>query len=93
MVNGITKEMHFYSRSRPDGLVKRIDSPRKVLHYFEDREDRLVYRSATCEVSEDESLQRDNLIKMTEKFTWNEEIPPQSDIYKKTYFMKEEKVF
>nr|KAJ3422212.1 hypothetical protein HK105_000710 [Polyrhizophydium stewartii] len=30
MVDGKTTEMHFYPSARSDGLVKRIESPRKV---------------------------------------------------------------
>jgi hypothetical protein len=30
MVNGITKEMQFYATARSDGLVRRVDTPKKV---------------------------------------------------------------
>lgn len=52
MIDGITTEMQFYSRARSDGLVKRVDTYRKVLHYFTEREDRLVYRSATYDATD-----------------------------------------
>lgn len=44
-------------------------------------------------------MYREYILKLTEKFVWNEgisnmtqEVPPQQDVYKKTYFLKEEKI-
>lgn len=37
--------MHFYSSSRHDGLVKHIEQDHKVIEYFSQRDDGLVYRS------------------------------------------------
>lgn len=45
MQEGKTKEWHFYASSRSDGLVKRIEEPKKIMEYFVSRDDKLVYRS------------------------------------------------
>jgi hypothetical protein len=52
--NGITAEMNFYGPARPDGLIKRTEEHRKIIYYFEDREDNLVYKSITYEVTQGE---------------------------------------
>ena len=54
MRNGLTTEMTFYGPARPDGLIKRTEEPRKIIYYFEDREDNLVYKSLTYEVTQGE---------------------------------------
>lgn len=61
--------MNFYSQARPDGLVRRVDTPKKVLFYFSERDDCLFYRSATFEVqNEATDISEGTLIKVTEKF-------------------------
>ena len=45
MIKGVTSEMHFYSSARHDGLVKRLEQDHKVVEYFTERDDHLVYRS------------------------------------------------
>ncbi len=50
--SGITQEVEFYANSRADGLYRRVDTPRKVLFYFSDRDDKLYYISATFEATE-----------------------------------------
>ena len=52
--NGLTTEMIFYGPARPDGLIKRVEEPRKIIYYFDDREDNLIYKSITHEVSKGE---------------------------------------
>ncbi|KAI8925801.1 hypothetical protein BC831DRAFT_459481 [Entophlyctis helioformis] len=89
LVDGKTTEMHFYPSARSDGLVKRIESSRKVMEFFTEREDRLVYRSVTYDV---EDGLRGGVIKMAEKFSRNLELSAQQDVYKKTYFAKEERI-
>jgi hypothetical protein len=46
--------MIFYGPARPDGLIKRVEEPRKIIYYFDDREDNLIYKSITHEVSKGE---------------------------------------
>ena len=50
--NGRTKEMHFYPDSRSDGLFKRLEMPLKIVEFYTEREDRLVYRSVTYDKPE-----------------------------------------
>ncbi|TPX32812.1 hypothetical protein SmJEL517_g04139 [Synchytrium microbalum] len=92
-VNGKTIEMNFYPSARSDGLLKRLESPRKIIEFFETRDDRLKYRSVTFDSppkgSDDE---RGPMIKMTEKFTRNTDVGAGVDPSKKTYFLKEEKI-
>ncbi|KAJ1334440.1 hypothetical protein BSLG_007595 [Batrachochytrium salamandrivorans] len=68
LVDSETTEMHFYSNARSDGLVKR------VMEYFTECEDRLVYRSITYDV--DDGI-RGSVLKMAEKFSKS----PGSSIY------------
>ncbi|KAI8894392.1 hypothetical protein BC833DRAFT_568385 [Globomyces pollinis-pini] len=89
LINGQTKEMIFYGSARPDGLVKRVEEPRKVIYTFEDRDDRLNYRSITYDLTSDNN--RTSIQKMTEKFLPSP-IPSDQDIYKKTYFIKDDKI-
>ncbi|KAH6571185.1 hypothetical protein BASA61_001782 [Batrachochytrium salamandrivorans] len=83
LVDSETTEMHFYSNARSDGLVKR------VMEYFTECEDRLVYRSITYDV--DDGI-RGSVLKMAEKFSKSPDILAQNDIHKKTYFVKKEKI-
>jgi hypothetical protein len=93
MVNGQTKVMEFYSSARPDGLVKRTEEPRKIIYYFVNRDDFLIYRSITYDVYDSEAgPTRGTMLKMTEKFARNTEIPAHEDFAKKTYFLKDEKI-
>ncbi|KAK5667357.1 hypothetical protein BDV3_007241 [Batrachochytrium dendrobatidis] len=89
LIDSKTEEIHFYPNARSDGLVRRLESPKKIMEYFTEREDRLIYRSITHEVNDGV---RGSVIKMTEKFSRNKDIPAQTDIFKKTYFVKEEKI-
>eukprot|EP00842_Homolaphlyctis_polyrhiza_P004040 jgi/Hompol1/4637/HPOL_001817-RA len=89
LINNETTEMHFYPSARSDGLLKRLESPRKVIETFIEREDCLSYRSVTYEIEDDA---RGGLIKMTEKFSRNSALPAHQDIHKKTYFLKDEKI-
>lgn len=50
LVDGKTTEMHFYLSSRSDGLVRRVEKPGKVVEYFEEREDKITYRSVTYDL-------------------------------------------
>ncbi|KAI9193105.1 uncharacterized protein BJ171DRAFT_604974 [Polychytrium aggregatum] len=90
LIAGNTAEMHFYPEARSDGLVKRVETENKTMEYFTNREDRLIYRSVTYDVSEtqqEETLGEPTpVFKMTEKFSRNLAIPATEDIYKKTYF-------
>jgi hypothetical protein len=52
LIEGKTKEWHFYASSRSDGLVQRLEEPRKIKEYFTDRDDRLIYRSVAFDTSE-----------------------------------------
>jgi len=88
-----TKEMHFYPEARNDGLYKRIDLPNKIIEYFQERDDRLNYRSVTFDSSKDsEILEQRVIVKMAEKYDRNPEIPAHKDAAKKTYFVKKEKI-
>jgi len=88
-----TKEMHFYPEARNDGLYKRVDLPNKIIEYFQERDDRLNYRSVTFDSSKDsEILEQRVIVKMAEKYNRNPEIPAHKDAAKKTYFVKKEKI-
>ncbi|KAJ3415919.1 hypothetical protein HDV05_003760 [Chytridiales sp. JEL 0842] len=96
MIDGESTEIHFYPSARSDGLVKRVEKVNKIIEYFTEREDRLVYRSVTYEPPEhpDDERPRDQsaIIKMTEKFERNKNIPAHEDAAKKTYFVKDDKI-
>jgi len=88
-----TKEMHFYPEARNDGLYKRVDLPNKIIEYFQERDDRLNYRSVTFDSSKDsEALEQRVIVKMAEKYDRNPDIPAHKDAAKKTYFVKKEKI-
>ncbi|ORX87803.1 hypothetical protein BCR32DRAFT_264039 [Anaeromyces robustus] len=88
-----TKEMHFYPEARNDGLYKRVDLPNKIIEYFQERDDKLNYRSVTFDASKDsEILEQRVIIKMAEKYDRNFDIPAHKDYAKKTYFIKKEKM-
>ncbi|KNE56166.1 hypothetical protein AMAG_02001 [Allomyces macrogynus ATCC 38327] len=53
MEHGHTVRMRFFRGARADGLYDRQESARKIIDRFEDREDRLVYRSVTHELAVD----------------------------------------
>ncbi|KAJ3367026.1 hypothetical protein GGF32_000087 [Allomyces javanicus] len=53
MEHGHTVRMRFFRGARADGLYDRQESARKIIGRFEDREDRLVYRSVTHELAVD----------------------------------------
>ncbi|KAL3898185.1 MAG: hypothetical protein SGCHY_002920 [Lobulomycetales sp.] len=92
MQEGKTKEWHFYASSRSDGLVKRIEEPKKIMEYFVSRDDKLVYRSVAFDSLEMEGQTR-SPYKLTEKFDPNPALKSHQSPYKKTYFLKEEKEF
>ncbi|KAL6595936.1 hypothetical protein LY90DRAFT_667193 [Neocallimastix californiae] len=93
IVGDRTKEMHFYPEARNDGLYKRVDLPNKVIEYFQERDDRLNYRSVTFDSSKDSDiLEQRVIVKMAEKYDRNPEVPAHKDAAKKTYFVKKEKI-
>ncbi|KAJ3065432.1 hypothetical protein HDU98_011207, partial [Podochytrium sp. JEL0797] len=95
MIEEKTTEIHFFPTSRSDGLVKRVEAENKVIEYFTDREDKLVYRSVTYEYSDnapDDSKDGKIITKMTEKFERNKDVPAHEDPAKKTYLLKDEKI-
>ncbi|KAI8610112.1 hypothetical protein BC830DRAFT_1147299 [Chytriomyces sp. MP71] len=94
MIEGNTTEIHFFPNSRSDGLVKRFEQESKVIEYFTEREDKLVYRSVCYEINEAVDDQNDAklITKMTEKFERNGELPAHEDPAKKTYFVRDEKI-
>ncbi|KAJ3221485.1 hypothetical protein HK099_003463 [Clydaea vesicula] len=92
IIEGKTKEMHFYSSARSDGLVKRVDEFNKVIEYFTSRDDRLIYRSVTFETHMEAEGEQRLPHKLTEKFERNPNIPASEDPAKKTCFLKEEKI-
>ncbi|KAJ3112094.1 hypothetical protein HK100_002455 [Physocladia obscura] len=68
IIEGNTTEIHFFPASRSDGLIKRI------IEYFTDREDKLIYRSVTFDQLDgfiEDSKDAKTIIKMTEKFDRN----------------------
>uniref|UniRef100_A0A7S1I6I9 Dynein regulatory complex subunit 7 n=1 Tax=Eutreptiella gymnastica TaxID=73025 RepID=A0A7S1I6I9_9EUGL len=102
---GKRMEMQFYWKARLDGLSKRIElfhengdttNPHKVMEFFEGREDRLIYRSATYDrhgvsVSINQSGERrgddkPQPKKMCEKFARNPDVPADQDIAKRTFY-------
>ncbi|KAI9350126.1 hypothetical protein BDR26DRAFT_851892 [Obelidium mucronatum] len=95
IIEGSTTEIHFFPTSRSDGLMKRVQAQNKVIEYFIEREDKLIYRSVTYEQSDvysDDAKDGRVITKMTEKFERNRELPAHEDPAKKTYFVKEEKI-
>ncbi|KAJ3373708.1 hypothetical protein HDU91_006037 [Kappamyces sp. JEL0680] len=94
LLGGATKQMEFYSCARPDGLIRRLDEPRKVIFLFEGREDLMVYKSITYEVTIGENNQqvRGQMIKMAEKFNSNSDVPEEQNYSKKTYFVKDDRI-
>ncbi|KAI9017013.1 hypothetical protein BC832DRAFT_4135 [Gaertneriomyces semiglobifer] len=93
IVEGYTKEVIFYPSARSDGLVKRVDDITKVMEYFTERDDRLVYRSVTFEDdAEDDDPVRGAIIKMTEKFDRDPDVSVSQDAAKRTYFLREDKI-
>lgn len=95
-IEGKTTEIHFYPSARSDGLFKRLETPYKIIEYFTEREDRMIYRSVTYEPSDnpyDDYLHDPAAImKMTEKFDRNPDVPAHEDSAKQTYFLKEDKI-
>eukprot|EP01006_Ploeotia_vitrea_P026913 TRINITY_DN59825_c0_g1_i1.p1 TRINITY_DN59825_c0_g1~~TRINITY_DN59825_c0_g1_i1.p1 ORF type:complete len:865 (-),score=87.34 TRINITY_DN59825_c0_g1_i1:1139-3733(-) len=104
---GKYQEMRFYWKARLDGLAKRTElfhsedqaNPKKVLEYFQGREDRLVARSAsydppsvgvTISVPSGPTRNMDdnkpNPKKMTETFERNPAVPADEDVYKRTFY-------
>ncbi|KAJ3176009.1 hypothetical protein HK101_010520 [Irineochytrium annulatum] len=93
MVDGETTELHFFPAARPDGLVKRVEGVNKVMEFFQDREDRLSYRSVTYEKADDEMVRtRATIMKMTEKFERNPLLPAHEDPAKKVYLLALDKI-
>ncbi|KAJ3291052.1 hypothetical protein HDU79_002720 [Rhizoclosmatium sp. JEL0117] len=90
MYEGKTTEIHFFPASRSDGLVKRVEEYNKVIEYFTEREDKLIYRSVTYERTD--NIDGKIITKMTEKFERNREVPAHEDPAKKTYYLKDEKI-
>ncbi|KAI8847415.1 hypothetical protein BC829DRAFT_418416 [Chytridium lagenaria] len=85
MIDGETTELHFFPSARSDGLVKRVEGDFKVMEYFIEREDRLIYRSATFEKTEESTVRdRTTITKMTEKFDRNRDLPTSEDAAKKS---------
>ncbi|KAJ3246304.1 hypothetical protein HDU78_007388 [Chytriomyces hyalinus] len=93
IVEGKTTEIHFYPHSRSDGLVKRLEKEDKIIQYFTEREDNLVYRSVRYDSdSFDDGKDEKMILKMTEKFERNKASPAHEDAAKKTYFSRDEKI-
>ncbi|KAI8843848.1 hypothetical protein BJ741DRAFT_589388 [Chytriomyces cf. hyalinus JEL632] len=93
IVEGKTTEIHFYPHSRSDGLVKRLEKEDKIIQYFTEREDNLVYRSVRYDSdSFDDGKEEKMILKMTEKFERNKAILAHEDAAKKTYFSRDEKI-
>ncbi|KAJ3080287.1 hypothetical protein HK102_003163, partial [Quaeritorhiza haematococci] len=92
LVEGRTTEMHFYPRARPDGLVKHLQGGSKIMEFFTEREDRLIYRSVTFDPDDASDREHMTMTKMTEKFERDSDIPAHEDIAKKTYFLREERI-
>ena len=94
--NGKTKEMHFYPSARSDGLCHRIATENKIIENYVDREDKLYYRSVKFEPFEPKNDKLDpgmteHIVKVTDKFGPQNQIK-RNDPYKKTYYIKDERV-
>ncbi|KAJ3033181.1 hypothetical protein HDV00_006678 [Rhizophlyctis rosea] len=70
------------------------DDGLRVVEIFTEREDFLTYRSVTYDTNDTDDLQqtRGIMIKMTEKFDHNSDVPAGTDAAKKTYFVKDDKI-
>lgn len=74
IVESKVKEIRFYHEARVDGLYKRVEKKNKIIEHFKDRDDLLVYRSVTFDISErnqNENIHESKILKMTEKFARN----------------------
>lgn len=74
-VQGKTTELHFYPSARSDGLFVRIETPNKIIEKFQERDDKMSYRSVTFEPFDRSEATSDSgivehLIKATEKFDY-----------------------
>jgi hypothetical protein len=95
IVDSKVKEIRFYHEARVDGLYKRVEKKNKIIEYFKDRDDLLIYRSVRFDVEErnqNEPINEAVILKMTEKFSKNPDLPPSQSPYKKTYSFREERI-
>lgn len=99
-------EMRFYWKARLDGLAKRVElyhdngdtaNPKKVMEFFEGREDRLIYRSATYDKPgaavhittpshERRGDDKPQPKKMCEKFARDPAVAADQDVAKRTFY-------
>ncbi|KAJ3219909.1 hypothetical protein HDU67_008438 [Dinochytrium kinnereticum] len=87
MIDGETTELHFFPNARSDGLVKRVEGDNKVRFRdfagaddIDDKGEDVICRD------------RANILKMTEKFDRNHELPTSEDPAKKVYITSADKV-
>ncbi|XP_034045104.1 dynein regulatory complex subunit 7 [Thalassophryne amazonica] len=89
------RTMEFYSQSRIDGLVRRVESPLEMTETFQDRDDFLRYRHVVfrCCVQflEDVTYYVDNLTmqKIVERFHRNRAKPAKEDVAERVFLVAE----
>lgn len=99
--NGERNFLEFYPDTRLDGLVSREERVGdKTIEIFEKRNDRLIYRSASCKVdtaSSDEPgeglhQKPAEIVKLTEKFSRDNALDGDADIAKRVFYLMDEKI-
>ncbi|KAE8910917.1 Dynein regulatory complex subunit 7 [Phytophthora fragariae] len=99
---GYRRELQFYTSARPDGLVRREEEIQKrVVEYFDGRDDFLIFRSVTLATDKDEVDSKNPYIlpggpageisikKMKEKFARNCALVADEDQRKRAYNVHE----
>jgi len=92
-VEGVRRELRFYSSARLDGLVSRIELVGKKTYYvFDGSRDPLIYRSvsyhedeAAMEASKAEPTVDKSIRKLAEKFRRSPEVDAEEDVAKRTF--------
>ncbi|PRP72990.1 Pyruvate decarboxylase [Planoprotostelium fungivorum] len=94
------KEMHFWRGTHVEGLISRIVIfGRKVVETYGDRDDHLIYRSATLDPTlKDDTLTKisdgrklEAVRKMTQKYAQNPTTPADKDLCKITFHLDAKK--
>ncbi|GMH37248.1 hypothetical protein BSKO_05121 [Bryopsis sp. KO-2023] len=108
VIRGEKNVMDFYHTARLDGLIRREEYiGTKMIETFQDRDDRLVYRSVTygkVEPGQEETQQAKSgrrkkrqedvlpIRKMTEKFARNPEVDSEEDVAKRVFYLSEDQI-
>jgi len=89
LIEGVRRELHFYSSAKLDGLVKRVEEfGKKTLMEFDGSNSPLIYRSVSF--LDGEAMSADiapdkNIRKMAEKFRRSPELDAEEDVAKRCF--------